>query len=578
MEETLHILFNEGIDIKECSRDIEKSNAKVLDVRLENRNYLIRISLNDTVESFLNNFIKTRSYFLINIHTRFSGSIQFIEQINNKNVVWNRMNINKILGNLRFSKRYMDLEFDNAALCRLLDEEMVEIETVMLPDYIDVEISEVLDRYESNGYHSSSPHHSAMSWLKRRDGRIPKYIMKKSTVYSKESDTRIKIGEANPRVIIASLEKGEFYGVLPYSETPYSTLYLFKPKEKFIERLRNLQSMKKLIVGENENKRKKDFKKSLRDRFRVRTNLHNYTMGDICEWNDEKGVRQKGMYSYQADSSEDAEMIYLMEKQLTNESIRNENEDRKLVTNWNGVIGNEGPYTIVHITKILKREVRYEYFGIPTKKIINSLLLDEGSIMEEIKNFAINADPSSSNISIDYNHRDYSNAMYDSDKDEIIFYLNRIHHTAAKNYMEEDISLEETINLIASTMNGNASQRAENIFKEIMGLAVEKQELMYEMNRYLYSTPSNEQLSTIEAAIKVTEEYYKKLVYYKYIVWEEGRKFVDSHLLYKYDSDGYKAYKEVYEMQEKELIELNMNRNIARSAINLEQELTVEGI
>ncbi|MED2737087.1 hypothetical protein [Bacillus toyonensis] len=576
MEETLHLLFNEGIDIKECSRDIEISNAEVQEVLLENGECLIRISLNDTVESFLNKFVKTRSYFLINIHTRFTSSIQFIEQINNKSMIWNRMNINKILCNLGFSKRYMELEFDNAALCRLLDEDMVEIETVLLPNFMDAEISDVLDQYESNGNHSSGPHHSAMSWLKRKDGVTPEYIMKKSTVYSKESNIRIKIGEANPRVIIASLEKGELYGVIPYNETPYSTLYIFKSNEKFIERLRNVQSMKKLILGENENKRKKEFKKSLSNRFRVRTNLHNYTVGDIVEWNDDKGVRQKGMYSYQADSSEDAEMIYLMEKQLTNESIRNENEDRRLVTNWNGVIGNEGPYTIVHATKILKREVRYEYFGIPTKKIINSLLLDEGSIMEEIKNFAIEADPSSSNIGIDYNHRDYSNAMYDSDKDEIVFYLNRIHHTAAKNYMEEDITLEETINLIASTMNGNASQRAEKIFKEIMGLAVEKQELMYEMNRYLYSIPSKEHLSTIEAAVKVTEEYYKKLVYYKYVVWEEGRNFVERHLLYKYDSDGYKAYKEVYEMQEKELIELNMNRNIARSALNLEQEIKVE--
>ncbi|WP_088364021.1 hypothetical protein [Bacillus cereus] len=572
MEQTLYIFFNQEMDLKDCKIDIEASNAEVQEIELENREYLVTVNLNDTVEGFLNKFVKTKSY----LYTNFSGSVEFLEQVNNKSVIWNRANIDKILCNLGYSKKYMELEFDNAALCRLLDEDMLEIETVLLPVYADVEITNILDQSESLGNHKSKQLRAAMSWLKRKNGVIPEYIMSKNGVYSKEDNIRIKIGEANPRVIISSLEKGESYGVIPIAGTPYSTLYIFKPKESFIERNRNIQSIKRLILGENEKKRKKEFKKYLSNRFRVITNLHNYTEGDIVEWNDDEGVRQKGMYSYEANTYEDAEMIYLMEKHLTNESIRNENENRKLITNWKGVLGDKGPFTIVHVTKVLKKEVRYEYFGIPTKKIINSVLLDEGTILDEIKNFAIEADSTGSTIGVEYNHRDYSNAMYDSDNDKIVFYVNRIHHTAAKNYMEEDITLAETINLIASTMNGNASQRAESIFKEILGLAFEKNEATSEMNSCLYDTPSEDQVRAIEYVINVTKEYYKKLVFYKYVVWEEGRKSVENHLLYKYDSDGYKAYKEVYDMQEKELIKLNMNRNIARSGLNLEKELSIE--
>lgn len=542
--------------------DLKKVNAKLNDRTKNKQKVSFEIILSQSVEEFLMEFSKTESYQYIEGHSK----LAFVDSIKNGSVIWNKANLNNILRNLHESKWDFELEKKNARLARMLDNKLITIHPVLLPEYDVTAIKPYLGQiFSTENYLPIKKELYAICWIKETYQDIPKFFKKGNHFYLESANLRIKVGKADPLEIITALENNEMYGVIPYQSTTYSILYLLKPTAALKTVMNEKKYMRTLFLGSYEESRLRQFQ-DIRDKaVKIYREVQKFEKGDILEWKTETGKIQKGMFDYESATLENAFEEYKREKELSD--VLFDDEGRRFVTSWNGCLTTNGdsPYVVMHTTKITKEELRYDFFAIPKEKLKCVLRLNPDEIRSAILQYH---DQKGCNAKR-YNTRylgDASNAIYIQEEDVILYYANAIIHTASKNYIEENITLEETISLIGAVMNGKSSSKAKELFEEILELSQKKNRIVNELPP-VSVVYTEKELHTVERLLAITKELYKKYVYFEYVSWEEGRNYINEDLYYKYDMQGYQAYVKAFHKQEDELNQLNIARNTIKAQL-----------
>lgn len=563
MKKSITLQLTDSTIIDQFQTDLNIIKANYCKKNIKNKKITFEVMLLQSVEDFLSEFSKTESYRFI------EGSpnlLSFVKSIKDGSVIWSKSNLNNLLGIYKKFTRNVEIDKEIAKLVRMLDEKMITIQPILLPDYTLNECSLYLEQILTfPEYRPTKKDISAISWMKETYQEYPRFLKRKNQFFLEKANLRLKIGKADPRVIISSLKNNQMFGVIPNQNTAFNILYLFKPTEALKTYFNEKNAIKTLFLGPDGDSRWKEFKNSRKNAIKIYRDVSRFIPGDIIEWRNDHGKIEKGMFDYESSSLEKAFKKYKRDKEL--HGPRTDGDGRKYFTSWKGcLMEGEGPYVVMHKLKVSKKALKFEFFAIPKEKAKCAQRLNSDVIEDKINYFHKKKGYITKRVTTRYTDEGYGNAFYFTERDLMIYYPKSIIHSASRNYLEEDITLGETVSLIGATMSGKASEKAKKLYEKVIELSEQKNLLINQLPPFS-TDHSEKELMSMEEIFAITKELYQHYTYYEYVIWEEGRRYITDDLLYHYDLQGYKSYIAAIKKQEEELDQLNVARNIIKSQI-----------
>ena len=362
MRKSITFQLTDSTILNQFQTDLNIIKANYREKTIKSKKIAFEVMLHQSVEDFLTEFSKTESYRYI------EGSpnlLSFVESIKDGSVIWSKSNLEKILRNYKDSTRNVEIDKENAKLVRMLDEKMITIQPILLPDYALKECNPYLEQiFTDPEYRPTKKDISAISWMKETYQEYPRFLKGKNQFFLEKANLRLKIGKTDPRVIISSLKNNQTFGVIPNQNTAFTILYLFKPTKALMTYYNEKNAIKKLFLGPHGESRWKEFRNSRMNAVKFYRDVSRFIPGDIIEWSNDQGKMEKGMFDYESSTIEKAFEKYKRENELP--GPRTDSDGRKHFTSWKGcLMEGDGPYVVMHKTIVSKKALRFEFFAIP---------------------------------------------------------------------------------------------------------------------------------------------------------------------------------------------------------------------